>query len=78
MGAPVTPEEMRAALREAFEAGCEQGSDEATAWEWGCSPRTKRDEAFGDLFEEWNARSNPAIASLGIPAQPEREEDGAP
>jgi hypothetical protein len=74
---PVPPEAvaLRAALREAFDAGCEQGSEEATSWEWGCFPRTNRDEAFGDLFETWNASSNPAIASLAL-ATPVQQEPG--
>ena len=47
-------DQIKAALREAFNAGCEQGGDEATAWEWGSFPKQSREDAFNDLFEEWN------------------------
>lgn len=43
-----------AALREAFEVGAEQGSDEATAFDWGSRPSQSRDEAFADILAEWN------------------------
>ena len=64
-------EAMKAALRQAFDAGAEQGSDEATAWEWGCSPRQKRDEAFNDLFEEWN--KGPILELMAITAPRDAE-----
>lgn len=41
------------ALRDAFEAGREQGSEEATAYEWGHGPRQNADEAFNNLLEAW-------------------------
>jgi hypothetical protein len=50
----MSADELKAALREAFEAGVEQGSDEAISADWGSCPSQSRDEAFGDLFEEWN------------------------
>lgn len=50
---PLTSARMVAALRDAFEAGREQGSDEATAYEWGSLPNQKADKAFADLFAKW-------------------------
>jgi hypothetical protein len=50
----MTADQIKAALREAFDAGCEQGGDEATAYEWGSLPNQNREKAFSDLFEDWN------------------------
>ena len=43
-------------LRDSFDAGVEQGSDEATSYDWGGPPRRKRDEAFQDFLDEREAR----------------------
>lgn len=45
------------AARSAFEAGCEQGSDEATAYEWGSGPQQTRASAWSDFMAEWNSDS---------------------
>lgn len=50
---PITAARLCGALRDAFEAGREQGRDEATAWEWGSSPGMGEDEAFADIFAAW-------------------------
>lgn len=50
----MTRDQIKAALREAYEAGRRQGNDEATAWEWGTRPRESADEVFNDLFADWN------------------------
>lgn len=50
---PITVTRMNLALRDAFEEGRRQGSDEATAFEWGSFPQQSADEAFSDLFEKW-------------------------
>ena len=52
------------AIRAAFDAGCDQGSDEATAHEWGSSPQQSRDEAFADFMAEWNPDSAPIRALI--------------
>ena len=41
------------ALYDAYQAGREQGSEEATAYEWGQNPRYNEQEMFEDLFREW-------------------------
>lgn len=48
-----TKARMMLALYDAFQAGRQQGSDEATSYEWGQPPRIGADEAFNDLFEKW-------------------------
>ena len=48
---------LKLALREAFNAGFEQGHDEATAYDWNQPPRQSRQEAFTDLFADWNTES---------------------
>ena len=50
----ISEDQFKAALREAFDAGVEQGRDAATAFEWGTSPSQSKDCAFDCLFEEWN------------------------
>lgn len=50
----MTRDKFIAALREAFDAGREQGSEEATAYECGAFPMQKPDAAFADLLAEWN------------------------
>lgn len=45
------------ALRDAFNAGRKQGSDEATAYEWGSRPEQSADKAFADFMESWNPDS---------------------
>lgn len=50
---PITTARLLMALRDAFEAGREQGNDEATSYEWGSFPRMDADTAFLDLFERW-------------------------
>lgn len=50
---PPTKARMILALRDAFEAGREVGSDEATSWEWGQPPSRNADDEFADLFETW-------------------------
>ena len=50
----MTRDQIKAALREAFDAGCEQGMEEATAYERGSFPNQDRKRAFSDLFEDWN------------------------
>ena len=52
------------AIRAAFDAGCEQGGDEATAHEHGSLPQQKRDEAFADFMAEWNPDSAPIRALI--------------
>jgi hypothetical protein len=43
------------ALQEAFDAGCEYGGDEATAYEWGAPPPLQRKRgAIEDLTADWN------------------------
>ncbi|MDQ1077971.1 hypothetical protein [Pseudoroseomonas cervicalis] len=41
-------------LRQIFDAGADQGNDEATAHEWGHRPSRKRDKAF-DYALRWEA-----------------------
>ena len=53
-----------AAVRAAFDEGCEQGGDEATSYEWGTFPRQGRDEAFADFMAEWNPDSAPIRALI--------------
>lgn len=55
---------LRDAIRAAFDAGCEQGNDEATAHEWGSSPQRERDDAFADFMAEWNPDSAPIRALI--------------
>lgn len=52
------------AIRAAFDAGCDQGGDEATAHEHGSLPQQKRDEAFADFMAEWNPDSAPIRALI--------------
>lgn len=57
-------EQLAAALREAFDEGRVQGSDEATAYEYGARVSLKPGEAFDNVMADWNASSVPAITSL--------------
>jgi hypothetical protein len=43
--------ETTALLRRAFDAGMEQGGEEARAYEWGQGPGQSADEAFADFLE---------------------------
>lgn len=49
---------VRKLIWEAFRAGMDQGSDEATAYEWGQPPRQTKDDAFADFMAEWNSESD--------------------
>lgn len=51
----LTREELTAALKDAFMAGHEQGDDYATSYEHGSWPSQTREEAFEEMFEEWNS-----------------------
>lgn len=54
------------ALREAFDAGRDQGNEEAVAADWGKSgPDRTADGAFLDLTDPAMASVYPAIAKLG-------------
>lgn len=57
MGDQPTEAEVRQMLWEAFRAGIEQGSDEATAYDWGQLPRQPREDAFDDFMADWNPES---------------------
>lgn len=57
MGTPPTCDEVRTLLWEAFRAGMEQGSDEATSYEWGQPPRQSAEDAFTDFMADWNRDS---------------------
>ena len=64
-------EAVERAFRAAFDAGREQGQDEATSFEWGSSSRYTADRAFADLFEDWNSdckEIREVLAALGLPA----------
>lgn len=50
----MTKEELLAAFRAAFDAGREQGQDEATSYEWGSRPDQTADKAFAALLKSWN------------------------
>jgi len=60
----LTKQTLVLALKEAFEAGCEQGSDEATSYEWGSVPNRTKEEAFTDFLEEWNSFAAPNVRKL--------------
>ena len=60
-----TREALMKAIRAAFDAGSEQGSDESTAWEWGSFPRQRADDAFQDFMADWNLDSEPLRKLLG-------------
>lgn len=57
------------AILAAFDAGCEQGGDEATAYEHGLSPQQSRDEAFADFMAEWNPDSEVIRALIAATAE---------
>lgn len=56
-------EALIAELREAFNAGVEQGEDEATAYEWGARSRQSRDDAFAEYLRDHDRRSSKREAS---------------
>lgn len=56
-------EALIAKLREAFDAGVEQGEDEATAYEWGARSRQSRDNAFAEYLRDHDRRSSNREAS---------------
>lgn len=53
----VDKETLMKTLRDVFDAGRSQGSDEATALDWGSSPQYTPDEAFSDFMATWNPDS---------------------
>lgn len=54
MAPDMTADQIKAALREAFDAGVRQGEDSATAYEWGSAPSQSAEQSFTELFEDWN------------------------
>jgi hypothetical protein len=58
---------IEAGARAAFDAGRDQGSEEATSFEWGSAPMQTADKAFADFMADWNSNSKPlreALAAL--------------
>lgn len=53
-----------AALREAFDAGVEQGNEEATAWEWGGVCHHSSDSAFEELLRSVEYDTEAAITEV--------------
>ena len=69
------PAAIREAIWSAFIAGCGQGSDEATSFEWGSTAQQTRQQAFDDFMAEWNKDSAPlrALISKGAAEPTEYE-----
>ncbi|WP_323008915.1 hypothetical protein [Paracoccus sp. (in: a-proteobacteria)] len=65
-------DEMMKAIRAAFDAGCEQGSDEAKAYDWGSHMCQTRNQAFEDFMADWNPDSAPIRALLPQPPEDAR------
>lgn len=54
----VTEKLFKEALHDAFMAGHAQGADWATSYERGDYPSQTKEEAFDDVFEDWDTGHN--------------------
>lgn len=55
----VDKETLMKALRDLFDAGRTQGSDESTSLDWGSRPQYTSEAAFNDFMANWNLESLP-------------------
>lgn len=65
-------DELMKAIRAAFDAGCDRGSTEATAYDWGSPLDQSRTQAFEDFMADWNPDSAPIRALLTQPPEDAR------
>ena len=68
--AQIRADALREAIWAAFIAGVGQGSDEATAYEWGTAPQQSRQQAFDDFMADWNEDIAYLRALLDTPLSP--------
>ena len=68
--AQIRADALREAIWAAFIAGVSQGSDEATAYEWGTTPQQSRQQAFDDFMADWNEDSAYLRSLIDAPLSP--------